>query len=223
MIDYAEARRTMIERQVMTVDVTDPAILAAFGEIPRERFAPPALRAVAYSDADIPITEAKPGEPRRYLVEPAILARLLQLAEIDENDIVLDIGCGTGYSSAILSLLANSVVSVEVEPELAAKASETLLDLDIVNVAVVPGPLTEGYAPEGPYDVILMAGAVEELPEALFAQLKDGGRLVTVLGTGPAGMAVVVYRVGDDISQRPAFNASLPPLPGFAKAKVFQF
>lgn len=223
MPDYAEARQRMIDSQVRTVDVTDTAVLSALAAIPRERFAPPALRSVAYSDADIPITDAGPGEARRYLVEPAILAKLLQLAEIDEDDIVLDIGCGTGYSSAVLSLLANSVVSVEVDPDLAAAATETLLDLNIVNVAVVSGPLTEGYAPEGPYDVILMAGSVEEIPEGLYAQLKDGGRLVTVLGTGPAGMAVAVYRVGEDISRRPAFNAPAPPLPGFAKARAFQF
>lgn len=223
MTDFAEARRTMIDRQVRTVDVTDTAVLKALGTVPREAFAPPVMRSIAYSDADIPIGGNDPGGERRFLVEPAILAKLLQLAEIEEDDIVLDIGCGTGYSSAVLSLLANSVVSVEVDPELAARATETLLELNIVNVAVVTGELANGYAPEGPYDVILMAGAVDEIPSALLDQLKEGGRLVTILGSGPAGRAVVAYRVDGDVSLRTAFNASAPALPGFAKARVFQF
>lgn len=223
MTDFAQARRTMIDRQVRTVDVTDPAILTALGTVPREAFAPPALRSIAYSDADIPIAGGASGEERRFLVEPAILAKLLQLAEIGEDDIALDIGCGTGYSSAVLSLLANSVVSVEVDPELAARATETLLELNIVNVAVVTGDLAGGYAPEGPYDVILMAGAVEEVPVALLDQLKDGGRLVTILGSGPSGIAMIAYRIDGEVSWRTAFNAPAPTIPGFAKTRVFQF
>jgi protein-L-isoaspartate(D-aspartate) O-methyltransferase len=223
MTDYAEARRTMVDRQIMTADVTDRAILRAIGEVPREMFAPPALQPLAYSDADLPLTKTKPGETPRYLVEPAILARLTQLAEIGPDDIVLDVGCGTGYSAAFLSLLANSVVALESDPELSAIATETLLELDIVNVAVVTGPLEAGYPSEGPYDVVLMAGSVEEVPEALLRQLKEGGRLVTIVGVGPAGMATIFTHSDGDFSRRSAFNAPAPPLPGFAKAKTFQF
>ncbi len=223
MTDYAEARRTMVDRQIRTADVTDRAILNALGEIPRELFVPRAVRSLAYSDADLPVTVAKPGVRPRYLVEPAVLARLTQLAEIGPDDIVLDVGCGTGYSAAFLSLLANSVVALESDPELAASATETLIDLDIVNVAVVTGPLEAGYPSEGPYDVVLMAGSVDEVPAALLGQLKEGGRLVTVIGTGPAGMATIFSRTDGDISRRAAFNAPVPPLPGFARPKTFTF
>ncbi len=222
-MDYEQARRTMVDRQIRTADVTDRAILTAIGEVPRELFAPPERRPVAYSDADLPITKAKPGETPRYLVEPTILARLAQLAEVGSDDIVLDVGCGTGYSSAFLSLLANSVVALESDPDLAVGATETLLDMDIGNVAVVTGPLEAGYPSEGPYDVILMAGSVEDVPEALLSQLKDGGRLVTIVGVGPAGMATIFTHVDGAVSGRPAFNAPAPPLPGFAKPKTFQF
>ena len=128
MTDFAEARRTMVDRQIRTVDVTDADILDAIGGVPRELFVPPELRSLAYTDADLPIIQAKPGEGRRFLVEPAILARLIQLAEVGRDDIVLDIGCATGYSSAVLSLLSNSVVALETDPDLAGSATETLLE-----------------------------------------------------------------------------------------------
>ncbi len=223
MTDFAEARRTMVDRQIRTVDVTDADILDAIGGVPRELFVPPELRSLAYTDADLPIIQAKPGEERRFLVEPAILARLIQLAEVGRDDIVLDIGCATGYSSAVLSLLSNSVVALETDPDLAGSATETLLDLDIGNVAVVTGALPAGYPSEGPYDVILLAGSVEDLPDALFDQLKEGGRLVTIVGIGPVGMANLFQKTAGEISHREAFNAPAPPLPGFSMAKSFQF
>ena len=223
MTDFAEARRTMVDRQIRTVDVTDADILDAIGGVPRELFVPPELRSLAYTDADLPIIQAKPGEGRRFLVEPAILARLIQLAEVGRDDIVLDIGCATGYSSAVLSLLSNSVVALETDPDLAGSATETLLDLDIGNVAVVTGALPAGYPSEGPYDVILLAGSVEDLPDALFDQLKEGGRLVTIVGIGPVGMANLFQKTAGEISHREAFNAPAPPLPGFSMAKSFQF
>lgn len=213
----------MVDRQVRTVDVTDPAVLAAMQAVPREVFAPTELRGLAYSDADILISGSSISGDGRYLVEPAILAKLLQLAEISPDDIVLDIGCGTGYSSAVLAQLASSVVSLEVDTDLAAKATESLIELGIVNVAVVTGGLALGYAPEGPYDVIFIAGAVERIPEALFDQLKEGGRLVAVRGAGPAGMAIVAQRRGGEISELASFNAPAPLLPGFSKTPTFQF
>ena len=222
-MDYAEARRIMVDRQIRTADVTDRDIIDAIGEIPREMFVPADLRPIAYSDADLPLTRPAPGAQQRFLVEPTVLARLAQLAEIDRDDIVLDIGCGTGYSSAFLSLLANSVVALESDEALAETATETLLDLDIGNAAVLTGPLEAGYPSEGPYDVILMAGSVEFVPEALLDQLKRGGRLVTIVGVGPAGMATCYCRNGGEVSRRAAFSIAAPALPGFTKPKAFEF
>jgi protein-L-isoaspartate(D-aspartate) O-methyltransferase len=223
MTDYARARQTMVERQIMTAGVTDRAVLDALGDVPREMFAPAELRHLAYSDADLPITPADSGGPRRFLIEPAILARLAQLAGIDADDIVLDIGCGSGYSSAVLSRLAGSVVAVEEDSRLAAQATETLIELDIGNVAVVTAPLETGYPAEGPYDVIFLGGSVETVPNTLLGQLKEGARLVCVVGTGPDGMATCFRLVFGEISRRAAFSAAVPPLPGFSAPKVFQF
>jgi protein-L-isoaspartate(D-aspartate) O-methyltransferase len=218
-VDYARARETMVDRQIRTADVTDRRILSAVEQIPREIFVPPPLRPLAYSDADLRLTKAEP----RFLIEAGVFARLVQLAAIGDEDIVLDVGCTTGYSSAVLARLANSVVALESDPELAATATETLLGLDIGNAAVVTGPLEAGYPAEAPYDVILLGGSVELVPPSLTDQLKDGGRLVAVIGTGPAGMATVFQRTGDDISRRPAFNAPIPPLPDFERPRAFVF
>ena len=223
MEDFATARAKMVDSQLRTEDVTDYAILAAMGEIPRERFVPARMRPLAYIDEDILVKDAAGATPARYLMEPAPFARLLQLATIMPSDIVLDIGCATGYSTAVLARLADSVVAVEEDPELAAQAGETLVDLGIANAAVVAGPIAEGYSSEGPYDVIFLGGAVEYVPESLFDQLKDGGRLVGVIGYGRAASATIFTRTEGEIGSRVAFNAHVCPLPGFVKPKAFVF
>jgi protein-L-isoaspartate(D-aspartate) O-methyltransferase len=223
MEDFDAAREKMVDCQLRTEAVTDYGVLAAMSEIPRERFVPPRLRPLAYIDEDLKVKEAEGEMPARFLMEPAPFARLIQAAEITPSDIVLDIGCATGYSTAVLARLADSVVAVEADPELAALASENLVDLGVANAAVVTAGLTEGYASEGPYDVIFLGGAVEYVPDALLAQLKDGGRLVGVVGHGLAAQATLFTRTTGDIGSRTVFNAHLQPLPGFEKPKAFVF
>jgi len=223
MTDFAAARTKMVDSQLRTEDVTDHDVLAAMGAVPRENFVPARLKALAYVDDDLPLAEAGAGRPARSLVRAAPLAKLIQAADVQPSDIVLDVGCATGYSSAVLARLANSVVALEADPALAAEATETLMKLGSDNVAVVTGPLEAGYPSEGPYDVIFVGGAVETVPDALLAQLKESGRLVAVVGLGRAAVATLFTRTDHEIGSRPLFNAFVPPLPGFARPKAFVF
>ena len=222
MDDFAGARTKMVDLQLRTENVTDYAILTAMGAVPRELFVPPTQRALAYLDKDIPIKAAAGGAPR-YLMEAAPFARLLQLAEIEPDDAILDIGCGSGYSAAVLARLSRFVVALESDASLAAEASQRLNDLNIDNVKVAIGPLEAGYPSDGPYDVIFIDGAVEVLPAALFGELKDGGRLVAVVGYGRSGVATVCTKSDNQIGRRAAFNADVRPLPGFSKPPAFVF
>lgn len=223
MIDFVELRRGMVDGQVRTNDVTDLQIVSAMLDIPRERFVPESMRPLAYIDDDLVIRASANGVPARYLIEPMVLAKLLQLADISPDALVLDIGVGTGYSAAVLARLCQQVVAVEDDGDLVAAANAALSDLAITNVAVLKGALTAGWAAEAPYDVILLNGSVDVIPPALFAQLKDGGRLVSVVGRGGAGRAAVFTKVGAGVSERVAFNAAVPPLPGFEAAPRFTF
>jgi protein-L-isoaspartate(D-aspartate) O-methyltransferase len=221
--DFSERRLKMVDGQLRTTDVNNPAVVEAFLEVPREEFVPPAKAELAYIDEDIEVAPARDGKAARFLMEPAPFAKLVQLADIRSGDFVLDIGCASGYSSAVLSRLAGSVVAVESDSELAQLATETLSRLGFDNVAVVEGALNEGYPAEAPYDVILVGGAVDELPDALFAQLRDGGRLVAVVGEGNSGVAQLFLKSGETVSGRRAFNAAVRRLPGFERAPAFQF
>ncbi|MEM9733472.1 MAG: protein-L-isoaspartate O-methyltransferase [Pseudomonadota bacterium] len=218
MIDFEQARVNMVESQIRVNDVTDHDIIRAFSKVPRERFVPSDKRALAYMDEDIAISD-----DGRFLMEVRSLSKMLQLAEVDAEDIVLDIGCGTGYSTAILARLCTSVVALESDEALAQQASETLMDLGVDNAVVVQGPLEKGHAKEGPYDVILIGGAVENMPLALGDQLKEGGRLVVVEGTGNAGRARIFLKRGKTFSGRDAFNSAVQLLPGFEKKPEFIF
>lgn len=217
MMDYTAARIKMVDNQIRTTDVTSHSVLEAFLTVPREAFVPAPLKSLAYIDNDI---EVSPG---RFVMEPSPLAKLIQLATITKNDVVLEVGCNTGYASAVLSLLAGSVVALEVDESLASKATETLAELGYDNVAVVNGELEKGYGAEAPYDVIFIHGAVEVIPEALFGQLRDGGRLVAVEGYGNASQARLFVKERGVASERSAFNTSVKPLPGFRKAAEFVF
>lgn len=217
MNDAATARRTMVDNQVRTADVTDLGVLDAMDAVPREVFVPASLRPLAYIDDHAAL---KPG---RYLMRPASLAKLLQLAAIGEGDRVLVVGCGTGYSAAVAARIAASVVAVEEDPELAAAARTALDAAGAGKVDLVTGPAAAGAAGKGPYAVILFDGAIEVLPEAILGQLTDGGRLVAVQGAGLAGRAWLHIRSGGEVSGRPVFNCALKPLPGFQKAPAFVF
>jgi protein-L-isoaspartate(D-aspartate) O-methyltransferase len=221
MIDFANARRMMVEGQVRTNDVTDPRLLAAMLQVPREIFVPARKIDVAYLDLDLPVHGS--GAAARRLLKPMVLAKLIQAAEVNENDRVLDVACATGYSSAVLAQLAAEVVALEEDAVLARAAEDTLRTLAIGNVGVRTGALTAGVPAQGPYDVIVLNGAVEIMPEALPKQLKDGGRFVCVMRHGAVGRAMLYRSVGGDVSGRAVFDAAAPLLPGFARPPAFVF
>jgi protein-L-isoaspartate(D-aspartate) O-methyltransferase len=216
---FAQARENMVENQLRPNKVTDPAVLDAVRQIPREQFVPRHLQSIAYVDEDIPLGNG------RYLREPVIVARLIQEAAVKRGDIVLDIGCNSGYSTAVLGKLAATVVAVEADDALADEAEKLLHDLDVCNVVVVrQKDMREGYPQQGPYNVIFINGSIPAVPPRIKAQLADGGRLVTVLsGTGHMGQAVLITRDGESFSQRVLFDAATPTLKGFETAKSFVF
>ena len=223
MIDYAHQRRAMVEGQVRVNDVTDPRIIAAMLELPREKFVPSARAALAYLDEDIPLRGTSGGKPARYLIEPMVLAKLVKALSLAEHDHVLDVGTNSGYSAALFSRLAGSVVALEEDAEFVPIATRLLASLAAANVKVVSGPLSAGWPKEGPYDAILLQGSVEFVPEALTDSLKDGGRLAAVMGAGHAAKAMLYLRTGKVVSGRPVFDAAIPPLPGFARPPQFVF
>ncbi len=215
MTDFAAARRHMVDGQVRTTDVTDLRVISAMLEVPRERFMPQASAAIAYLDLDVPV------EGGRRLLRPMVLAKLIQAAELEATDRVLDVGCATGYTAAVLARVASQVVALEQDPSLAKAAREALSSYP--NVDVVNGTLAEGWPKAAPYDVVVLDGATDVVPHALCQQLKDGGRLVCVLDSGPGSKAMLYRRSGGDVGGRPVFDASAGLLPGFAKTLVFAF
>lgn len=219
--DFTERRVKMVDGQIRTTDVTSAPLIEAFLDVPREIFVDPAVRDLAYIDEDIRISSGADGH--RYLMEPSPLARLLQLAEVDEDDSVLDVGCGTGYAAAILSRLARSVIALESDAALVERATSALAEAGSDNVVVATGSLRDGYAANAPYNVIFVGGSVEEVPETLFKQLAEGGRLVAVEGRGNAGVARVFLKTSGIVTGRRAFNAAIKPLPGFERIRVFEF
>jgi len=220
MIDFAQARRTMVDGQVRVNDVTDAAVIAAMLEVPREKFVPEARAGLAYIDEDLCVQDAAGGKAARYLMEPMVLAKLLQALELSPESKVLDVGCATGYSAAVLGRIAGAVVALEEEPSLAATAGKLVR---AANVEIVTGKATAGWAAKAPYDAILIGGAVEEVPQALTEQLKDGGRLAAVIRKGSAPKAMLYVRTGGHVSARRLFDAAIPPLPGFETAETFVF
>lgn len=207
MQNFERARTTMVDTQIRPSSITDSKLIAALGNIPREHFVPEERRSIAYVDVNHPLSPNG-----RFLSAPAAFAKLVQLADIGESDVVLDIGCGTGYSTAVIASLASAVVGLEDDPELVEKANAIFSDLDIGNAAVLEGKLDEGVPSEAPFDVIVMEGAVDMVSPALLAQLRNGGRLVAMLAKGATSTAQVFVKTDAGIAVRSSFNANLPKL-----------
>ena len=223
MGNFAVQRKNMVESQVRPSDVVDRRVLRAMQEIPRELFVPAAVRPLAYIDNDVQILPASGSEPARYLMAPSVHARLVQFLELDDHAIVLDVGCGTGYGSAVMARLAQTVVGLESDPVLAESATKTLSALSVDNVVIVVGSLPAGWPSEGPYDAILLNGAVSEVPAALLNQLKDGGRLAAIVADAGMSNATLWKRSGSYFSPRTLFDAGAEMLPGFARDPQFVF
>jgi protein-L-isoaspartate(D-aspartate) O-methyltransferase len=205
----------MVDGQIRTADVTDPALLDAMLTVPREQFLPATVAPLAYLDADIPVGKG------RALLRPMVLAKLLQAAPIRAGERLLDVGCATGYATAILARLAASVVGLEEDPDLAAAAKLALAG--VANTEVVVGPLAAGWPTGGPYDGILLNGAAEVVPEAFAGQLKPEGWLIGVGGRPPACKGMI-YRLSEGLLVgRPLFDAAAAPLPGFQAPQTFVF
>ena len=222
MSDMSVARAHMVEGQVRTSDVTDKRITGIMGRLERERFVPAEKRALAYADLCV---EVKPG---RFLMDPRSLAKLMQLAEIQQGDRVLDVACATGYSTAVLCQMSADVVALEEDEELAKFAAPVLRTCDkLGRVFGVVGPLKDGAPTQAPFDVIFVNGSVADVPRAWphawVQQLKEGGRLVVIIADGPLGKAHFCVRKGASLSCRVAFNATVPLLPGFERSQSFVF
>lgn len=217
MPNYAAQRLNMVELQVRANDVTDPRIHEAMREVPRELFVPGAKRGVAYADAAIEVVRG------RYLLEPRTFSKLLQLAAIGPKDTVLDVACGTGYSTAVIARLAKTVIGLEQDADLVRIASETVPAAGAANATIAQGALVEGFGAKAPYDAILINGAVDAIPDTILAQLAEGGRLVAVVGTGELGRATLYLREHGRVGHRVAFDAQAHPLVGFRTTVGFVF
>ena len=222
MTDSKLQRLNMVESQVRTSDVTDRRIIKAMLEVPREKFVPQALASMAYMDEPVPVGPVNGASPR-VLLAPRTFAKLAQLAEIGPETVVLDVGCATGYSTAVLARLAKRVVAVDVDPSLAQTARRLLAEFGANNATVHEGPLAAGAPAEAPFAVIFVNGAVEVVAPALLEQLEDGGRLVAIVTEGAMSRAEVWRRAGLSFDTRPAFEAGATLLPGFQRPAGFVF
>ena len=218
MTAYETARIRMVESQLRPNRFMGERVLGAFLEIRRELLVPEHLKAVAYVDEDLPLGKG------RHLMEPMVVARLLQSAAIERTDTVLIVGAGTGYEAALVAALARSVVALEEDPDLARRGRAAFVEHSIASVSVVEGPLPHGYRARAPYDAILFCGAVAEVPAEIGSQLAEGGRLVAVVKPESGmGRATLTTRIGGVPARRVLFDAATPLLPGFLPKPVFAF
>jgi protein-L-isoaspartate(D-aspartate) O-methyltransferase len=217
--DFSTARRNMVDCQVRPSDVTDIRIIDAMLAVPREAFVPEPQRAMAYLDLDLEVSAA----PKGFLIKPAVLAKMLQAAEITDTDNVLVVGCATGYSAAVVAKLAAQVTATEGDPDLAAKARNVLAQAGCANVTVRAAAAAEGEPADAPYDVIVLDGATEITPDRVYRQLKHGGRLVGVFATTQPPRAAIVTRSHDEFGHRALFDATAPVLRGLERVPAFVF
>ncbi len=217
MADFTQRRTMMVDTQVRTNDVTKFPIIEAMLTIPREVFVPPARRDAAYIGENLAIGDG------RYMLEPRTLAKMIEALDIQPSDLVLDVGCGLGYSSAVIARLAEAVVAIEEDAAMATQAQELLSTENIFNVAVLQAPLAGGCPKQAPFDVILVGGGVEQVPAELTAQLKEGGRIAALFNEGVLGSVRIGWMLDGQINWRFAFNATAPTLPGFEHTKGFSF
>ncbi len=214
MTDFATRRRMMVDTQVRPSDVTKFPIIDAMLRIPREVFVPDSEREAAYAGRNVRLDQ------NRVVLEPRTLAKMLDAVNIDNDDLVLDIGAGLGYSSAVIARIAEAVVAVEEDESFTSDAQRLLIE-HADNVVLHEGALAAGAAEHGPYDAIVIEGGVAQLPEAITDQLKDGGRIVCLFMEGALGTVRVGWKIDGAITWRFAFNASAPVLPGFEKQDAF--
>jgi protein-L-isoaspartate(D-aspartate) O-methyltransferase len=223
MLDFAQARRAMVDCQVRTFDVFDIPVLSAMDAVPRERFVPPGREGLAYIDQDIPVSDGIAGAERRFMLKPMVLGRMLQALEVEPGEKALDVAGGLGYSAAVLARLGANVVTLESTEAAAQAARERLAAVGVENVTTVSGPLEKGYPQAAPYDVILVNGLVETRPQGLLDQLAEGGRLACIERRGKTGRAVLYVRSGDAFGSRAIFDAAAPALAAFKAEPGFVF
>ena len=221
MSDFSTARQRMVDGQVRPSDVTDIRIIEAMLAVPREAFVPEAQRSLAYLDLDIDVSAG--GASKRFLLRPAVTAKMLQAAGISETDNVLVVGCASGYLVALAARLARSVVATECDPSLASKAAANLAALASADVTVKTAPAADGDSEKAPFDVILLNGATEIAPEILYRQLKEGGRLVGAFALAGPQRAMIVTSSHGDFGHRALFDTAIPALPGLERPPAFVF
>lgn len=215
MPDFSQLRTTMVDTQVRPSDVTKFPVIEAMLSVPREAYVPAAKRDAAYAGGDVALSEA------RVVLDPRVLAKMLDTLNIDSDDLVLDIGPGLGYSTAVIAHLAEAVIAVEEDAELAETCAATLAAQGVDNAVLETSALADGAAQHGPYDAIVLQGGVEQIPAKITDQLKEGGRIGCIFLDGALGIAKVGHKIDGQINWRMAFNATAPVLPGFEAERAF--
>ncbi len=217
MTDFTTRRTMMVDTQVRPSDVTKFPIIDAMLSVPRESFVPAAQREAAYMGENLDLGGG------RVLLEPRTLAKMLDALDISNDELVLDVGAALGYSSAVIAHMAEAVVAVEENEDMASEAQDALTEVGVDNVILHVGPLADGAAQHGPYDVVIVQGGIGTLSAQLEDQIKEGGRVACLFMDKALGEVRIGHKAGGTISWRMSFNAGAPVLPGFAKEQVFEF